>query len=127
MKPTAREQYAPDDMAAEATFLADLRQDLDLSCARLPPGLRARLRERRSLALAPTPSLWQRPWLAPLGGALAMSVLVLALLPLGLPLPAGEATVEAALEDLDILAAGEELELLEEFEFYQWLAGNTSP
>lgn len=127
MKPTPREQYPSGDVAGETAFLAGLRQDLDLSCERLPPGLRARLRERRALALSPAPSLWQRPWLAPLGGALAMSVLMFALLPLGLPLPAGETGVEAALEDLDILAAGEELELLEEFEFYQWLAGNTAP
>src|SRR5690606_41804692 len=103
MKPTAREQYAPDDMAAEATFLADLRQDLALSCARLPPGLRARLRERRSLALAPTPSPWPRPWPAALGAALAMSGPVPALLPPGVPLPAGGATGAAAPGDLDRL------------------------
>lgn len=108
-------------------LLERVRQRLDESAAQLDPTTVERLRQARRQAMAlaaETPRPWWRPrrspadWWLPAGAftSVVATVLALALLagePGDVPLPGSD--------DLELLTAGEELELFENLEFYQWL------
>lgn len=102
-------------------MVASIRQELDRSCAALDGYTLSRLHRIRSEAVARRRSLLQR-WLLPFGTLVTASALVLAI---GLysrsPAPGAD---NAALEDIEILAANEALDFYADYEFYQWLAQN---
>jgi hypothetical protein len=104
----------------------EIRQELDRSCDALDGYTLSRLNAIRHQALEHKLSRrsGRRPMLFPLGGLVTACVLVLTvslvsqrtLLPVdGVPVP--------KFEDLELLATNEELEFYEDYEFYQWLAG----
>jgi hypothetical protein len=101
------------------------KQVFDASVANLDVATRGKLARARARALEVSarpsivPHLYgARPWIA--AGALAAAALVAVLVWQGLGAP--EARVEmAALDDLELLLAEDEFEMLEELEFYAWL------
>lgn len=102
----------------DARFLAQLRATLDQSVESLDPDTKACLAAARHKAVAAIakPHLPHKPMVML---AMAASVAVLAV---GVALwwPSATATMPA-MDDLTLLTAGEEFELLEDLEFYRWL------
>jgi hypothetical protein len=104
----------------EARFLAAARAALDDSARALDVRTVARLRAARLKALdsiRPRP-LQLLPWLAP-AGVFAVSALALVLLTAGGGTVPG--TAEAALADLEMLAAPDRFDLYQDLDFYEWL------
>ena len=103
-----------------------VRESLDRSVEDLDEAAVGRLRAARREALDAAPTArrpllarwgWE-PWLIPTGAAASIAVTMLAI---GLlvhqpgPTPFDEA------DDLELLTSGEDLELLEDLDFYRWL------
>jgi hypothetical protein len=108
---------------SEAQFVARIRASLEQDSERLAPGIRTRLRRMRHEALTArrAPSRPRGGWRYA-AGALAATAAVAGLVML-LPINhAPEGTPLAAMDDLDILAASEPLEIFEDMEFYTWLS-----
>lgn len=99
-------------------WLHGLRRQLDRSTQTLDPDTLAALQRARAAALARRPR--GTPALRPAWGGLALAAsLLLGLMlwqPWSVP-PAGP----AALEDLELLASADRLELFEDLQFYLWL------
>ncbi len=109
-----------------------IRRRLDESVAELDEATLSRLAQARQRALSAEPghsrrarrwirSLAVRPasdWLVPAG---ALASVVATVLALALTVSEPENGLARQVEDLDLLSAGEELELYENLEFYQWL------
>jgi Protein of unknown function (DUF3619) len=102
----------------EAAFLAQLRATLDQSVESLDPATRTRLAAARRKAVAEM-GKQRLPHKPIMLLAMAASVAVLAV---GVSLwwPTATGTMPA-MDDLSLLTAGEEFELLEDLEFYRWL------
>ena len=103
------------------------------SAQNLSGHVRSRLTQARHAALEEarrSRSAWQwRVW-APAGGFAIAVVLAVVLWRGGgpaqeFPVPAAVATEHSAIDDLELLAANESFELLEDLEFYAWL--DTAP
>ena len=94
-------------------FVEQIRQQLDSSTDQLDELSVARLRAARIRALETTPRN-NRSWLALATATAAVAVLAILLWqgPSGLPGP---------VDELDIIASGEDLELIEDLDFYDWL------
>lgn len=110
----------PDDV-----FVARVRAMLEESSAALDAGIRARLVRVRRAALdaglagkAPAPRRWRR-W--PVWAAVAAAVIVAAVY-FNAPRPPAELAAISVAEDLEIIAAADDLEFFEQLEFYTWLA-----
>ena len=108
------------DKSSEQQFVSRIRSALDQSVDQLDPGIRSRLRRMRHEALARKAAPPQRRWrwatgLAAAGAAAAM----LLLLPIA---PQDANSPLAAVEDLEMLASGDPLEIYEDMEFYSWLS-----
>jgi len=108
----------------DSEFEERAKQLFDESVDRLDARTRSKLTQARYRALeqltAPAGSVWRRPW-APAGAAAAALTVLLVLW-----LDAPERTVNgtfdmAATSDLELLLAEEELEMIQELEFYAWL------
>lgn len=112
------------DASGEARFVQRIKSELDRSCATLDGATQSRLNALRHAALAHgqrPQSWWSR--ILPAGSLATACALVLALvLQPVLQSGIGSADSAAPLEDIDLLVASEELDLYEEYEFYQWLA-----
>ena len=96
----------------------------DQSVAALDGATRSKLTQARYRALeelvGPRKPIWNRSWL-PAGAAAAVAVLSLMLWQ-GQLEPVSDAGFDvAAVTDLEILLGEEELEMVEELEFYAWL------
>jgi hypothetical protein len=108
------------DVAQEQQFIAQVKQQLDSSCAALDGATLSRLHSMRSAAVAAKRS--QRRWywwsLSGLATACALLVMVNVLQ----QAPAQPVAEVAVLEDLELLTESEEIDLYEDYEFYQWLA-----
>ena len=115
----------------DAALLERIRRHLDEQADGLDGATLSRLAQARSRALeaasrAPRPwwhALWPgrtrgRDWLLP-AGALASIVATAVALSLMVAEPGNGRAREV--EDLELLTAGEEIELYENLEFYQWL------
>ena len=115
------------DNAAEAKFLAGIKQQLDHSCDALDARTVSRLNSIRHTALEHKQKRLNPLWLS-FGGMVTATFLVftLNLSSLQLPGAAGNAEEAATLEDIEILTTTESLDFYEEYEFYQWLAENDS-
>lgn len=100
------------------------RQAFDDSVAALDGATRSRLAHARELALVEVRSR-RRPWLStwlPVGAAAAAALMALALWTGDEPTGSTEPVV-VAFEDLDIVAAGDDLDMLDEDPgFYAWAA-----
>ena len=108
----------------------NVRAALERAADDLDPASRERLREARRLALraAGQRSSPRWRWLALTVPAAAAAVLVAIL---GDPpaRPPGTTVVNAPVEavrDLDLLTSGENLELLEDLDFYRWLPAESN-
>ena len=116
------ESREPDEL------LAQIRRELDASTERLDELTVARLRAARARALdAPRAKrpfeAWR--WLVPLAGVATATVIVMALVRPNLSAPDG-ATLPSE-GDIELISAAAPLELLEELEFYEWLATTATP
>jgi hypothetical protein len=91
------------------------------SVERLDAGTRSRLTQARNRALDEVSKGGvQRRWLwAPAGGVALAAIVAVVLSSNGWR--SGADTGALALEDIDIVADSENLEMLEDVEFYQWL------
>ena len=99
----------------EQTFARHVRQHLDQHADDVDDLTAARLRAIREQALDRQPRRGMS-WLPATGLAMAVAVVLAVVIwqPGGTGLPLSE-------QDWDLLAAGEEMELIEEWEFYVWL------
>jgi hypothetical protein len=114
------------DNAAEAKFLAGIKQHLDHSCDALDARTLSRLNAIRHTALEQKQKRFSPLWLS-FGGMVTATFLVFSLNFSSLRLPGSANEVDAApLEDIEILTTTESLDFYEEYEFYQWLAENDS-
>lgn len=100
---------------------------MDAGCEQLPLSVQVRLRQARQQALGAQPAghderHWLRSWQPT--GLVSACVLVVALgVVSGGSERAGPTTAlpAEALEDMDLLATEDELELFTDYEFYQWV------
>jgi len=122
----------PDETLTE--FERNARVVLEASLARIDARMRSRLNQARHAALEAAVAA-RRPWwrgvtLMPAAGAAAAAVLVAVVLwhrhPSGVEPPLLEGRT-SAVEDMDLLADGEALDLMEEGDgsFYEWAAAQT--
>jgi hypothetical protein len=115
----------------DAQLLERIRQRLDEDVASLDDETVSRLRQARQRALSAATRgarpWWRahlpgdRPagdWLVPVGAFASVVVTVLALT---LMVAEPDNGLAREVDDLDLLTVGEELELYENLEFYQWL------
>ena len=100
-------------------FLDRSRQALDRSLEDMDAATLSRLNQIRQAALAETKTP-RLPWWVPASG-LATACAVLVAVNLSLREPTTPTQVESPLGDLELLASNENLEMLEELEFYAWL------
>lgn len=116
-------RLAHSERNADERFIAGIRRELDRSCDALDGHTLSRLNRIRHVALARRQSRATR-LLLPFGGFVTACVLVLTV-NLFVPgsAPEGETAVPP-LEDIDILASNDSLDLYEDYEFYEWLASN---
>ena len=95
------------------------RQALDRSLEDIDAASLSRLNRIRQTALAEARiSRWH--WWIPASG-LATACAVLLIVNLSWREPSGPTAIESPLGDLELLASNENLEMLEELEFYAWL------
>lgn len=99
----------------DTAFAARLREHLDRLADNVDEPTAARLRAMRSRALAEKPRRPQR-WVPLTGLATAAAALLAVLV-----WQHQGADLSGLQEEWELLAAGEELELIEELEFYDWL------
>ena len=114
----------------DAQLIEGIRCQLDEDVDNYDSTTRSRLAQARRLAMAaaqPRGPWWRRTWLAsrPAGdwllpaGAFASVVATAFALTLMVAEPGNDLAREV--DDLELLSSGEELELFENLEFYQWL------
>lgn len=108
-------EFQPED----ERFIARAKQVLEQSEGDVDHPTALRLQRARLEAGAAGPI--RRWWTLWAGGLAAVSVAALALV-LWTKQPAPELHHALALEDLDLVLSGENVELAEDFEFYHWLA-----
>lgn len=114
----------------EELFLSKVREELDHSCDRLDGQSLSRLNSIRHAAIEHGKTRPGKALLAPFGGLVTACVLVFVVTifyPGQSPAPVqGVPDSISPIEDLDILTAADNLELIENLEFYQWLEENES-
>lgn len=111
--------------SADAKLVADIRRELDASCRSLDGQTLSRLNAIRHAALEPR-GRKTRPLLLPFGGLVTACVLVLAVTLLNPGRVPDGVEGEAPLQDIDLLVSDEDLDLYEDYEFYQWLADGSA-
>jgi hypothetical protein len=99
------------------------RELFDDSVERLDARTRSRLNQARQRALAEmNKGSARRYWIgAPLGGLAAMALIALILIRTGSEPPSAE-NGGVMLDDFDIVADADNFELIQDVEFYSWLA-----
>ncbi|MBL8267637.1 hypothetical protein [Steroidobacter sp.] len=103
------------------------REVFENSVERLDARTRSRLNQARQHALEEMKKgSTRRYWLAaPLGGLAAAALIAMIMIRTGAP-TATQAEAEITLDDMDIVADGDNFELLQDVEFYSWLADDSS-
>lgn len=103
------------------------REVFESSVERLDARTRSRLNQARQRALEEAKrGSTRRYWLAaPLGGLAAAALVAMIVIRTGAP-TVGPAEAEMTLDDMDIVADGDNFELLQDVEFYSWLADDSS-
>ena len=147
----AERQEGSSDRLTEERLAAEAREVLDASVESLGPAVTERLAAARRAALEARDARirarwWDVPWLMPAGAlaSVAATVAVIAVLagappratmtrapmtgpPMtGPPLTAGATADPIADADLELLAEVEDLELLEDLDFYLWLGSDAT-
>ena len=102
-------------------FLKQVKKTLDEGSSRLDPGIQSRLTQIRFKAMESKSSRWFPEWLyqPATQWASVACALLLVVLYFGEP---NKTQMGPGLEDIDLLASADVLELYEELEFYAWLA-----
>jgi negative regulator of sigma E activity len=103
----------------DEAFVRRVKAALDEGNEHLDARVRSRLRQARHAALAqvqPRPAFWVRQWV-PAAGLAAAAVLAVLVWPQA---PSVQPQDEA-LSDLEIVLAEENLDLLEDLDFYEWV------
>jgi hypothetical protein len=96
------------------------------SVERLDAHTRSKLTQARNRALNEVKPGASRRWIwAPAGGLAVAAVIAVVMVSGGLR--SGNETGALALEDIDIVADSENLDMLEDVEFYQWLDDAADP
>lgn len=113
-------RLANNDPMPEERFIAGIRRELDRSCDALDGHTLSRLHRIRSEALARRQSRTSR-LLLPFGGFVTACMLVLTVT-MFMPGRSPDRDMVPPLEDIDILASADSLDLYEDYEFYEWLA-----
>ena len=116
------ESQRPDSNLLDDPLARRARALLDESAAGLDAATLTRLHQARNRAVAGAgrPAAWFRLGLPAATLAATATLVALLTLPLERPTPAEQTPL--VMEDLDLLVELEELELIEEMEFYGWLA-----
>lgn len=98
------------------------------SVERLDASTRSKLTQARNRALEEVNAgARRRRWIwAPVGGAALVAVVAVVMVSSG-GLRSGNESGAMALEDIDIVADSENLDMLEDVEFYQWLDDAPDP
>jgi hypothetical protein len=104
---------------ANDRFAERSSQALDRSLEEMDGATLSRLNQIRQAALSDTAASRLSGWL-PAGAAATACMLVLAV-NFSLRESVDPITIESPLGDLDLLSSNEDLEMLEELEFYAWL------
>lgn len=110
------------DKNIEQQIVSRIRSALEQSRDRLEPGIRSRLNRMRHEAVARQAAQppWRRRWPFATGLlATAAAAGLILFLPLNRP---AEKTPLAAMDDMEILASSDPLEIYEDMEFYTWLS-----
>lgn len=109
----------------EAGWMTKVRAQLDLDVRDLDAATASRLNRARQQALdVGLRQRHKRGWWLPFALATAVAVVLALGLTLRLPDSAPQApalAAPAAADDLELLAGGEDLEMIEDLEFYAWL------
>lgn len=99
-------------------FASRIKQQLDQQVDGMDGQTLARLRQARATALADSSA---RAWRwQPIAAFASVTVLAVAVW-LALPVNSGGEQNMAALDDMELLAAADDLEFYENIEFYQWV------
>ena len=98
----------------EKAFVGQIKQQLDQHADSLDELTSARLKAARLRALEAAPRA-KKLWVPAFGTATAAAVMLAVLLWQNPP------DMPGTFEELDIIASGEDLELIEELDFYDWL------
>jgi hypothetical protein len=97
------------------------RELFEDSVERLDAGTRSKLTQARNRALEEvSKGAVRRRWIWAPAGGLALAAIIAVVLTWGGPRSGAESGA-VALEDLDIVADSENIEMLEDVEFYMWL------
>lgn len=118
--------------ASDARFVERVRRRLDDDVSAFDSETLSRLRRarQRAIAAAGKRSWWRAPWAAhrPAGDWLvpagAFASIAATALALTLMVSEPDDGIAREVDDLELLTAGEELELYENLEFYQWLGNH---
>ena len=108
------------DAMPDERFIAGIRRELDRSCNALDAHTLSRLNRIRHEALARRQARTSR-MLLPFGGFVTACVLVMTV-SLYMPGTAPDGEAVPPLEDIDLFASADSLDLYEDYEFYEWLA-----
>ena len=109
------------DKTSERQYVSRIRTALEQSTARLDPAVRSRLMHMRHEVLArkadqaPRRRHWR--WVA--GAAEATAAALIVRLPID---PREVPTPLAAIDDMEMLASSDPLEIYEDMKFYSWLS-----
>lgn len=115
---------------SEEALVAHIKQQLDDSCDSLDYATQLKLKQAREKALsqsaASTSRLkrWQWIGIPSLAATAAVAIITISSV-INTP-SSGESPESLFFQDLELLAAEEDLELIEELEFYQWLESDAS-
>ena len=106
----------------EEAMIAQIREALEESTAQLDPGVRSRLNRMRHEAVAQRRAIRQRRLIwRYAAGALATAAMA-GWIFWGPSTRTPQDNALAMMDDMDLLASGEPLEIYEEIEFYSWLS-----
>lgn len=106
------------------------REAFDEHVASLDAHTRSRLNQARQAALDAARSkkrVAMPRWLMPAGSVAAMAMIAtvtLQYLHSGMPVGANKPVVTSAMEDMDIIASKDDLDLLQNVDFYEWMDSN---
>jgi hypothetical protein len=105
------------------------RELFEDSVGRLDARTRSRLNQARQQALSElTKGTSRRYWLtAPLGGLAAAAVIAIVMMTGRETVAPSQESAALPLDDFDIVADADSLELLQDVEFYSWMAEATGP
>jgi hypothetical protein len=120
-----------DDVTGDSTVERRSRALFDEQVANLDAHTRSRLNRARQAALAAASGQARRPawssrWLLPVGSAAAVTLVALSAVQLlrtdREAMPSSEpVTVASTVDDVEILTSSEELDMLQNVDFYAWL------